>query len=96
MRLLLARDDVNPDKPDNDGQTPLWVASFYGHSGVVRLLLPRDDVNADKPDNDGETPLRWASSNGHEGVVRLLLSRHCQSRQTRQRWCNTTLGGFFL
>ena len=75
VMLLLARGDVNPDKPDSDGQTPLLWASKNGHEEVVRLLLARDDVNPDKPDNDGKTPLSWASSNGHEKVVRLLLTR---------------------
>ena len=56
MRLLLARDDVNPNKPDNNGRTPLWCASVNGHEGVVRLLLARSNVNSDKPDSDGITP----------------------------------------
>ena len=36
VRLLLAQDDVNPDKLDNDGQTPLWWASYRGYEGVAR------------------------------------------------------------
>ena len=55
--LLPARDDINPDKPDNNGQTPLLWASLNGHEEVVRLLLARDDVNPDKLDNNGRTPL---------------------------------------
>ena len=50
VRLLLARDDVNLDNPDNDNRTPLWAASSRGHGGVVRLLLARGAVN--QPDND--------------------------------------------
>lgn len=63
MRLLLTRDKVNPDKPDNDGQTPLWRASWNGREGVVRT--PQGDVNPDKPNNYGQTtlwvPLRMGS-----------------------------------
>jgi len=36
--MLLGQDDVNPDKPDNEGQTPLWHAFEEGHGGVVALL----------------------------------------------------------
>ena len=75
MRLLLARDDISPDKPDNDGRTPLWGASSNGNEGVVRLLLARDDVNPDKQDNRGRTPLEIASERGHTHIVALLQPR---------------------
>ena len=76
MKLLLARGDADPNKPNNYGETPLLRASENGHEGVVRLLLTRGDVNPGKPDNEsGRVPLWWASSNGHEGVVRLPLAR---------------------
>jgi len=75
VALLLTRDDIDPDEPDNYGATPLWGASHSGHEGVVRLLLARDNVDPNKQDDDGATPLWGASYNGHEGVVRLLLAR---------------------
>ena len=53
MRLLLARDDVNPDKREDYGTTPLQRASINGHEEVVRLLLARGAVN--HPGNDGIT-----------------------------------------
>ena len=52
MKMLLARDDVNPDK-----RTPLWSAAFHGHKGVLKLLLERGDVNPDQPDINGGSPL---------------------------------------
>ena len=55
VRLLLARGDLNPDKLDNDGITPLQFDSTEGHEGVVRLLLARDDVDPDKPGRYGGT-----------------------------------------
>jgi len=55
MRQLLPLDDVNPDKPDKDGQTLIFAHSMFGHSGVVRPLLARDDVNPDKPANNSKT-----------------------------------------
>jgi len=86
VELLLARDDVNPDKPDKDGKTPLWWASRWGDEVVVKLLLLQGDANPNILDSGGITPLRSASFHGHQGVVRLLtLPRLYQSRQTRQR-----------
>ena len=39
--MLLERDDVNLDKPDDDGQTPLCGATKHGHAGVIALLQPQ-------------------------------------------------------
>jgi len=75
MSIIFGRKYVNPDRPDNGGQTPLWWAVCNGHYGVVKLLLKREDVNPDRPHINGESPLLRAAINGHDGMVRLLLER---------------------
>ena len=50
MRLQLKRDDVNPDKPDNNAKTLLSGATENGHVVVVNLLFAGKDVTPDKPD----------------------------------------------
>ena len=72
VRLLLAHDDIDPNKSDSCGQTPLWWASFGRHEGAMRLLLARDDVNPNTPDKHNETPLEIAYRLGHMEVVELL------------------------
>src|SRR5205807_2414027 len=72
---LLEREDVKPNLPDRDGQTPLLFAASEGDEGVVKLLLERADVSPNSPDVDGRTPLSLAASEGHEGIVKLLLER---------------------
>ena len=73
MRELLARNDVDPDKPDKYGdETPLWRASCNGYERVVRLLLARDDVNPSRPDRGGRTPLQIASLFKHTQILALL------------------------
>ena len=57
MNPLLRRKHINPDKPDNYGQTPLAWAAGKGHDRVVDLLLGQGGVSADKPDSNGRTPL---------------------------------------
>jgi len=69
VKVLLGRDDIDPNKPDHFGRTPLWLAASNAHEGVVKVLLERGDVNPDKPDEDGQTPLSQAAFYGHEGVV---------------------------
>ena len=73
--LLLARADVNPDKPDNHGRTLLWWASGSGKGEVVTQLLKHPSVNPDQPDVIGRTPLLIASMNGHREIVALLRLR---------------------
>jgi len=51
--MLLERDEVNADRQDNDGQTPLLGASDKGHEGIVKMLLERDEVKPDNPANNG-------------------------------------------
>ena len=72
VKILLGRDDVNPNKPDVYDQTPLYCAAWYGHEGVVKTILARGDANSDKLDNLGRTPLWWAVKNGHAEVIALL------------------------
>ena len=72
MKLLLRRNDVNPDEPDTYGRTPLWWAVYNGNEEVVKILLERDDINPNKPDEYGQTPLQQAVEKGHAGVIALL------------------------
>jgi len=76
VEILLGRDDVDPDRPDNVGITPLQGAALSGHEGVVKMLLARDSVNPNKANKDGQTALLGAAENGHEGVVKILLGRN--------------------
>jgi len=55
--MLLGRDDVNPDSPNDDGETPLWWAAKNGHEEVVKMLLGRDDVDPNKQNTNLRTPL---------------------------------------
>ena len=75
VKILLGREEVNPDKPNKGDRTPLSYAAGYGHQGVVKILLGREEVNPDKPDNGGRTPLSYAADYGREGVVKILLGQ---------------------
>jgi ankyrin repeat protein len=87
---LVGQDPGLLDALDDNGTTPLMVASLDGHIGVVRWLLDKgaaldvrtsaedDDDNSDVDDDDhegGYTALWLASWRGHLPVARLLLER---------------------
>jgi len=53
VEILLRREEVNPDTPDNHCLTPLSYAARAGREGVVRILVRREEVNPDSPDING-------------------------------------------
>ncbi|KAL6406253.1 Ankyrin repeat domain-containing protein 50 [Ilyonectria robusta] len=55
--------------------TGLMVASYFGHSAVVKLLLQQGAEVESKDEDHGGTPLWWAARSGHEAVVKLLLDK---------------------
>ena len=57
MKILLKRGEIDPDKPANDGRTPLSHAARNGREGVVRILLEWEEINPDRLDTFGRTPL---------------------------------------
>jgi len=75
VKVLLGRDDVDPDGPGNNGLTPLDCAARCGHEGVVKILLGRDDVDPNKSGDGSRTTPLWDARNGHERVVKILLGR---------------------
>ena len=75
VKILLGREEVDPDEPDDYGQTPLSYAAAKGNEEVVNILLQWEGVNCDKPDNRGRTPLSYAAQNGRLGVVKILLGQ---------------------
>ena len=75
VKLLLERENVDPNLVDTNGNGPLGCAAANGHEGVVKLLLKRENVDPNFADTNGNGPLGWATVSGHEGVVKLLLER---------------------
>ena len=73
VECALQHATLNPNKAHKrTDSTPLYIASYSGHKGVVKALLshPRIQVNRGKAEM---TPLFAAVQEGREGVVELLL-----------------------
>ena len=69
------------DRPDNYGQTPLWVAAAFGNAKVAALLLDNEAL-VDRPDRKNHmTPLIAAAKNGRLAIVKLLISRGADINQ---------------
>lgn len=75
VTLLLARNDVDPNRRDINRRTPFSYAAERGHETVVKILLAQDDVDIEAKDYKGRTPLSFAAEKGHEMVVKMLLAQ---------------------
>ena len=60
------------DATDNDGRSPLLLASQEGHVDAVKRLI-RAGSNVNQKSLDGKTPLRAAALDDHTDVVCVLL-----------------------
>ena len=59
------------DEKDENGMTPLMVASANSHCEVVELLLDKGAA-VDEQNKNGKTALMLAKDYGHTEVVQLL------------------------
>ena len=72
LKLLIeAGGDVN--QADNDGFTPLFIASQEGHTDIVAILSSAPGIQINQAGKDGSTPLYIASLKGHTDIVAILL-----------------------
>jgi len=73
--LLNSNLDIN--KKNKHGSTPLILATYSGHLKIVKILLDNGaDVNL--ASNDKTTPLIWATVGNHTAIVRYLLNNNAK------------------
>ena len=82
LEMLMEEEGADVNIPNNNGNTPLMIATRNGHTEIARMLIDRGaDVNI--PDNNGNTPLTWASDRGNIQIVRMLIDRgaECECKE---------------
>lgn len=77
LEFLLKMIDLTEKNPfyqrDNDGQTPLFLASQNGHADTVKLITAYDLLSINQQDTQGNTPLLIAAQNAHTKVLDVLI-----------------------
>ncbi|KAI9770053.1 MAG: hypothetical protein M1839_003281 [Geoglossum umbratile] len=62
------------DCRDENGETPLHFAAWYGSLTVTCILVARGaDINATSQKFPSGTPLRWAMSRNHYDIMKFLV-----------------------
>ncbi|KAK7105889.1 hypothetical protein V1264_017212 [Littorina saxatilis] len=77
VRNLINRGEVEIDRKNIGGWTPLMYASYIGHDHIVILLSDRG-CNVNHKNQRGHTPLMLAASCGNETVGRTLLRNRAE------------------
>ena len=89
MNSSLLENSTDVNQRDDNGDTPLIVASINGHTETVAMLLEKGaDVNA--KGRRGETPHDLACRNGHPNIV-LLIKNHIRRTELMKQILNTAL-----
>ncbi len=75
---------ANINIQNNDGLTPLHIASFNNAKDVAKLLIDNGaDINIQH--NDGWTPLDIAKEFNHREIIELL-EKHKENTLSNSRW----------
>ena len=78
---LLIKGGADCNQSDENGRTPIHIASFFGCVSVVDLLI-KVGADCNKSDKDGRTPIYVASEGGHVDVVDLLIKGRADCNQS--------------
>ena len=73
VKLLLNTPNIDVNKGDNFGRTPLYTAANKENTECIELLLKAPDIDVNKAKNNGETPLHTAAVQGNKECIELLL-----------------------
>ncbi|XP_050416603.2 ankyrin repeat and SAM domain-containing protein 3 [Patella vulgata] len=77
VRSLINKGEVDIDKRNRGGWTPLMYACYIGHEAIAKLLIDAEcDINM--KNNKGQTPLMLAASCGNEAVGHLLVKHEAE------------------
>lgn len=82
----------NLNDRDNDGYSPLHVATRMRNTGIVQILL-NANANCNITDDNGLTSLHMAASQGCKGILESIID-YCPDIINKQ--CNVSFISYFF
>lgn len=71
---FLLNQNVNFNRKNRDGITPLMMAALKGNFEIVEILISVTNINSQ--DKEGNTALHYSVVKGHLNVIKALLSKN--------------------
>jgi hypothetical protein len=94
LKTLLTAPGVDLLIRDDDGMTPLHIATLWNKVGAVKLLLQREPRLLGVRDKGGRTAWLWAAARGHVDVLKVLKGEgHDVNDATQGGWNALHLAG---
>lgn len=78
---FLVQNDVNPDEPNKENQTPIHIACQKQYNDIVEFLINECEVSLNYKDNNGFTPLHYLLI----GEIKLFDKKEISDLITFQR-----------
>ena len=78
VKTILGQGKVEVNCLGEDSQSPLMVASQYGHVSIVKALLRRDELNVSLTNGEGWEAIHSACEHGYPGIATRLLGKGAQ------------------
>lgn len=72
---------ADPNRPNDDGLTPLHITSLRGYSDLSSFLMDNYKTQITSRDKTGKTPLHLACSKGNAVVAKLLIKSNAEVNQ---------------
>jgi len=73
VKPYVEKGDIN--RANADGFTPLLIASYYGHTGLVTYLI-KNGAEVNRQDNRGWTSLMYATYYNYLEIAKILLEHN--------------------
>jgi ankyrin repeat protein len=73
VKPYVEKGDIN--RANTDGFTPLLIATYYGHTSLVKYLV-ENGAEVNRQDNRGWTSLMYAAYYNHKDIAKILLEHN--------------------
>ena len=84
--LLKNNSNIDINKCNEDGETPLYTACMYGYLEIAQLLLEQPNIDLNTRDRYGQSALYIACDHLHLEIVKLLFTH--KNIDIGRCWCN--------